>query len=62
MIHLYPTKTVVLAILEKLPITRLFSDWCSIYGSDRTAHAAHCKNNFLNFILSVLEISKVTIM
>jgi hypothetical protein len=33
----------VLAIFEKFPRSRLFSDMRQISASDRTAHVVHCK-------------------
>ncbi len=35
--------TIVLAIFEKFPRSRLFSDMRQISASDRTAHVVHCK-------------------
>ncbi len=54
--------TIVLAIFEKFPRSRLFSDMRQISASDRTAHVVHCKKKQLwkflkTFFLSVPKFS-----
>jgi hypothetical protein len=49
--------TIVLAIFEKFPRSRLFSDMRQISARDRTAHVVHCKKNNSGNFLKLFSIS-----